>query len=148
MELARGARAVTEERLPYEVFVFVRRGERYLVLHRSERQGAYWHGVAGGLEAGESYAEAAVRELREETGLEAPIAALDRRCVYRLAEWEARDKPKGGEIYVEFFLAEAPAGWEPQLDWEHDDYRWCAADEALELLFWPEPREVLQELAG
>jgi len=139
---------LTEERLPHEVFVFVRRGERYLVLHRSERQGAYWHGVAGGLEEGESYAEAAARELREETGLEAPIAALDRRCVYRLEEWEPRYKPKGGEIYVEFFLAEAPAGWEPQLDWEHDDYRWCAADEALELLFWPEPREVLQELAG
>ena len=139
---------MTGERLPHEVFVFVRRGDYYLVLHRSERQGAYWHGVAGGLEAGETYAEAAARELREETGLEAPIAALDRRCVYRLEEWEPRYEPVGGEIYVEFFLAEAPAGWEPELDWEHDDYHWCPADEALELLFWPEPREVLQELAG
>ena len=139
---------MTGERLPHEVFVFVRRGDSYLVLHRSERQGAYWHGVAGGLEAGETYAEAAARELREETGLEAPIVALDRRCEYRLEEWEPRYKPAGGVIYVEFFLAEAPAGWEPELDWEHDDYRWCPADEALELLFWPEPREVLQELAA
>lgn len=136
-----------EVRLPYEVFVFVRREGEYLVLHRSERQGAYWHGVAGGLEPGETYAEAAVRELREETGLEAPIVALDQRCVYRLEEWEPRYKPEGGEIFVEFFLAEAPAGWEPQLDWEHDGYRWCGAAEAVELLFWPEPREVLLSLA-
>src|SRR5581483_3511585 len=57
--------AVTGERLPYEVFVFVRREREYLVLHRSERQGAYWHGVAGGLEVGETYAEAAGRALRE-----------------------------------------------------------------------------------
>jgi 8-oxo-dGTP pyrophosphatase MutT (NUDIX family) len=135
-------------RLPYEVFVFVRRGEEYLVLHRSQRQGAYWHGVAGGLEAGETYDEAAVRELREETGLEAPIVALDRRCVYRLEQWEPRYEPEGGEIYVEFFLAEAPPDWEPQLDWEHDDYRWCSAPDALELLFWPEPRDVLEELAA
>ena len=134
-------------RLPYEVFVFVRRGEDYLVLHRSERQGAYWHGVAGGVEDGESYADAAARELREETGLEVPIVALDRHVVYRLAEWEPRYRPERGEIHVEFFLAEAPAGWEPRLDWEHDDYRWCGTEAAAELLFWPEPREVLRSLA-
>ena len=137
-----------EVRLPYEVFVFVRREGEYLVLHRSERQGAYWHGVAGGLEAGETYPDAAVRELREETGLETRVVALDRRCVYRLETWEPRYEPVGGEISVEFFLAEAPAGWEPQLDFEHDDYRWCSAEDALDLLFWPEPREVLQELAA
>jgi 8-oxo-dGTP pyrophosphatase MutT (NUDIX family) len=140
--------AVTGERLPYEVFVFVRRGDEYLVLHRSEQQGAYWHGVAGGLEHGESYADAAVRELREETGLEAPIVDLSRHVVYRLEEWEPRYKPVSGEIHVRFFLAEAPAGWEPSLDWEHDEYRWCSADEAIGLLFWPEPREVLEELAA
>jgi 8-oxo-dGTP pyrophosphatase MutT (NUDIX family) len=135
-------------RLPYEVFVFVRRGDDYLVLHRSERQGAYWHGVAGGLEEGESYADAAARELREETGLEAPIVDLERHVVYRLEEWEPRYRPEGGEIHVEFFLAEAPPGWEPQLDWEHDDYRWCSVEEAAILLFWPEPCEVLEELAA
>src|SRR4051812_22114976 len=100
-----GGRAV---RLPYEVFVFVRRGEDYLILRRSEKQGGYWHCVAGGLEAGETYAEAAVRELLEETGLEAPIVELDRHFVYRLEEWEPRYTPTSGEIHVECFLAEAP----------------------------------------
>jgi 8-oxo-dGTP pyrophosphatase MutT (NUDIX family) len=135
-------------RRPEEVFVLVRRGEEYLILHRSKEQGGYWHSVAGGLEEGESSAAGAARELREETGLEAPVVQLERRFVYRLEEWEPRFRPEGGEIHVECFLAEAPAGWEPSLDWEHDDYRWCRAEEGAELLFWPEPRELLQELGA
>ncbi len=133
-------------RLPYEVFVFVRRGEEFLILHRSPTQGAYWHGAAGGLEEGESYAEAAARELREETGLDAVVVDLRRPYDYVVAESEQHAVPAGERIHVECFLAEAPAGWEPSLDWEHDEYRWCRADEALALLRWPEPREVLQEL--
>lgn len=139
---------MTDERLPYEAFVLVRRGGEYLVLHRAPEQGGYWHCVAGGLEAGETYAEAAARELREETGLEGPVVDLGRRFVYRLEEWEPRYTPESGEIHVECFLAEAPPGWEPSLDREHDDYRWCVADDGAALLFWPEPRELLQELGA
>jgi 8-oxo-dGTP pyrophosphatase MutT (NUDIX family) len=135
-------------RRPEEVFVFVRRGEEYLILHRSPKQGAYWHCVAGGLEEGESYGEAAARELREETGLDASLLDLGRPYVYTLEGWEPRYAPGAEQIRVECFLAEAPAGWEPSLDWEHDEYRWCRADEAAALLFWPEPREVLQELVS
>ena len=51
-------------------------------------------------------------------------------------------------IHVECFVAEAPPGWEPELDWEHDAYRWCLVAEAIELLYWPEPREVLEELVA
>jgi 8-oxo-dGTP pyrophosphatase MutT (NUDIX family) len=140
--------AVPDMRLPYEVFVFVRRGEEYLILHRSPKQGAYWHCVAGGLEEGESYADAAACELLEETGLEARLVEIGRHFVYRLEEWEPRYRPEAGEIHVECFLAEAPGDWEPRLDWEHDEYRWCRPDQAVALLFWPEPREVLQELTA
>jgi dATP pyrophosphohydrolase len=135
-------------RPPYEVFVFVRRVGEYLVLHRSERQGAYWHCVAGGVEERETYTEAAARELREETGLDAELVDLGRAYDYEIASWEAHYTPGAESVHVECFLAEAPAGWEPRLDWEHDDYRWCGVDEAAALLFWPEPREVLQELAA
>jgi dihydroneopterin triphosphate diphosphatase len=133
-------------RRPEEVFVFVRRGEEYLILHRSPKQGAYWHCVAGGLEEGESYAEGAARELREETHLDAALVDLGRSYDYVLEGWEARYAPGAERIHVECFLAEAPADWEPSLDWEHDEYRWCRAGEAAALLFWPEPREVLEEL--
>jgi dihydroneopterin triphosphate diphosphatase len=135
-------------RLPFEVFVFVRRGEEYLILRRSERQGGYWHCVAGGLEPGESYSEAAARELLEETGLDAAPQDLGRPYDYELEEWEPRYEPGADRIHVECFLVEAPPGWEPELDWEHDAYRWCLLPEATELLYWPGPREVLQGLVA
>jgi 8-oxo-dGTP pyrophosphatase MutT (NUDIX family) len=138
-------------RRPEEVFILVRRGDEFLVLHRSPRQGSYWHCVAGALEPGETFAQAAARELREETGLLAEPADVDRQFVYSLAEEPERlpdYEPGTREIVVRSFLVEAPPGWEPELDWEHDDYRWCGADEAVELLYWPEPADVLREVAG
>jgi dATP pyrophosphohydrolase len=116
-----------------EVFVFVRRGSEFLVLHRSPENDPYWHGVAGGVEEGESFASAAARELQEETGLVAAPRSIRHRFDY-------------DGIVVECFLVDAPAAWEPELDWEHDDYRWCSKEEATELLYWPEPRDVLRTL--
>jgi 8-oxo-dGTP pyrophosphatase MutT (NUDIX family) len=131
-------------RRPYEVFVFVRRGDEFLILRRSEPQGGYWHCVAGGVEEGETYAQAAVRELREETGLAAELVDLSRAYDYEFEEWEARYERGAPSVHVECFLAEAPSDWEPRLDWEHDEYRWCRVEEAATLLFWPEPRAVLR----
>ena len=52
----------------------------------------------------------------------------------------------GGVEEGETFVAEAPADWEPTLDWEHDDHRWLPRDEAAELLYWPEPAALLRSL--
>ncbi len=140
-------------RLPNEVLVFVRRGAEFLVLHRAPAHDAYWHVVAGGVEAGEAAPEAAVRELREEVGLElSELLDLERRFVYPLAEESeavrARFDPSVNEVAVDCFVADAAPGWEPTLNEEHDEYRWAAADEAVRLLYWPEPRELLLEVAG
>ena len=137
-------------RRPEEAFVFVRRGEEFLVLHRSERQGSYWHGVAGALEEGEDYRQAAIRELREETGLVAEPVEIAGAYAYSVNEdpgYRRLFPPGTVEIRVRSFLVDVPAGWEPELDWEHDDYRWCSAEEAEALLYWPEPRAVLRTLA-
>jgi 8-oxo-dGTP pyrophosphatase MutT (NUDIX family) len=130
-------------RLPREVLVVVRRDDEFLVLHRSPAYDAFWHLVAGAVEPGETEPEAAVRELREETGLDAGTALVElgRRFAYPLVEGTS-------EVTVECFVVDAPAGWEPILNEEHDDYRWCWVEEAERLLFWPEPREVLREVAG
>ena len=143
--------AAPGHRLPHEVMVFVRRGDEYLVLHRSPHREAYWHVVAGALEPGETPAEAAAREVREEVGLDAAGAvALGRRYVYALAEESAavraRFAPDAREVTVDSFLVDAPPGWEPSLNWEHDVYCWCRPDEAERLLFWREPRELLREI--
>jgi dATP pyrophosphohydrolase len=136
-------------RRPEEVFVFVRRGDEYLVLHRAPGGGSYWHGVAGALEPGEGYSEAARRELEEETGLVAQPVPIGKPYAYPIDE-EPRYRllvpPGTTEIVVGTFLVGAPEGWEPRLDHEHDGYRWCSREDALALLFWPEPREILASL--
>ena len=121
----------------------VRRGGEYLVVHRAAEKGGYWHTVAGGVEEGEDWADAAIRELREETGLAVSTVSEVGSFQYEREEWE---QDPGLHVVVRAFLAEAPAGWEPVLDYEHDEYRWCTQDAAVELLFWPEPRAILAAL--
>jgi 8-oxo-dGTP pyrophosphatase MutT (NUDIX family) len=116
-----------------EVIILVRRGEEMLAVHRSLENGAYWHCIAGGVEEGETYAEAAVRELHEETGLAAEPIPIDVTFDY-------------DGIRVECFVVDAPEGWEPVLDWEHDDYRWCSPGDAADLMYWPEPAAVIRGL--
>lgn len=142
-------------RRPEEVLIVIHRqgpmGPEFLVLKRSPERQGYWHVVAGALEWGESASAAAARELREETGLAARVDALGREYLYPLdqepPEVRARFAPEITEIAITAFAAEAPPGWEPALDDEHVDLRWCSAAEALELLRYEEPRDALREVA-
>ena len=142
-------------RRPEEVAVVVHRpgagGREYLVLLRSPERHGYWHLVAGALEPGEDAHAAARRELREETGLEAPVAALGLDLRYALAgdppEVRARFAPGTEWIAVHAFAAAAPAGWDPELDDEHVEHRWLDADGAVALLAYPEPREAVRAAA-
>lgn len=120
------------------------RGLRFLMLRRTPERGGFWQGVTGGPLPGEGDAEAAVREVREETGFDVRATLLE--LAVRYAH---------GEIPVVSFGAEAP-GARPRLDpREHDAFAWCSQEEAHELLDWPIERdalagrrEALRELAG
>jgi 8-oxo-dGTP pyrophosphatase MutT (NUDIX family) len=133
------------------IFVTRRRRTQVLIVHRSPAQGSYWHVVAGGVEPGETAEEAAARELTEETGLDAtPVAP--RQVVeyaYPLSEEPAGRRatydPSVAEVTVTCFVAGAPDDWEPPLDWEHDDHRWCSPKEAASTLRWPETARALAE---
>jgi 8-oxo-dGTP pyrophosphatase MutT (NUDIX family) len=106
----------------------------FLVLLRAPWKRGYWHLAGGGVEAGETDGAAAARELEEETELVADVVDLGGDLGY-------------DGVTVHAFAAEAPAGWEPTLNEEHDDYRWCSLPDALELLRYEEPRETVRRAA-
>lgn len=156
------------QRRPEEVAIVVRRpgsgraagganvedssADEYLVLLRSPEQEGYWHLVAGGAEWDEPLAVAAARELVEEVGLQAEVHDLGLALSYSLAEESERVRsrfaPGTERVAVSMYLAVAPAGWEPTLDREHVEYRWLPAAEAIELLFWPEPKDAVRAAAA
>ena len=126
-----------------EVLIHVRRGDEFLVALRSPSSGGYWHTIAGGVEPGEAFHVAALRELWEETGLEASELQRLGEFGYVRESWE--EEP-GLRVHVEAFLVDVEPGWEPQLNHEHDGYRWLSREDAADLLFWPEPAALLRSL--
>jgi len=57
--------------------------------------------------------------------------------------------PAGTErITVWPFLADAPMGWDPELDEEHVAAQWAEQDAAIALLRYPEPREAIRRAAS
>ena len=150
-----------------EVAIFVTRRGRseVLIAHRSPAQGSYWHTIAGGIEAGETPLEAAARfetytiagargsgEIKVNGAAARLVHTGDTIVEYAYALSEEPPERAGLypdgllEVRVHCFVADAPDEWEPALDWEHDDHRWCAPHEAAATLRWPETADALRRL--
>ena len=98
-----------------------------LLLHAPERPGvrpALWQPVSGGVEDGESHAQACLREVREESGLELTDAALA-----PVADGLALVVSPELTLLKSVYAAVAPAG-EVRCDpAEHDRFAWVPVSE-------------------
>jgi dATP pyrophosphohydrolase len=142
-------------RLPIQVSIFIVRptkdgGHEYLMLHRVLPTLSFWQPVTGGVESGETVGQTAERELTEETG----FAPDDLRAVDYIYSFPPNGFFKNvfevmpNEIVVHVFLARVPSSSEPTIDpVEHDEYRWCSYDEAMELMHWWDDKEALERVA-
>ncbi len=110
------------------------RDERVLVVHRQRYDD--WTLPKGKLEPGESWEDAALREVREETGL---------RCTIGRSLGATRYTPGGIEKEVRWFHME-PADDTGGRDGEVDELRWLSPEAALELLSYETERELLGRL--
>ena len=112
------------------------RGGRLAVVHRPRYDD--WTLPKGKLDAGEGLRDAALRELREETGCEAELGAeLE----------EVRYPAGGGEKRVTFYLARYRSGDFAPGE-ETDELRWLAPDAAVRLLSYDLEREVVRRASA
>lgn len=118
----------------------VRNGKpEFLILKRSEKKiyANQWRMVGGKVKDGEKYFEAALREIKEETGLK-PVKFWTVPSVNRFYE-AATDC-----IYtIPGFAAEVDYDAHPDLDDEHSGYKWVHINAVASYIKWPEQRRLM-----
>lgn len=119
---------------------------RYLLMRSALTRRPIWEFPKGGVEAGETEAQAAVRELWEEAGIgEGQIVLFDG---YREEERYVFTQGKGEQRTlivkkVVYFLAETDEE-RVIISREAEEYRWATYDEAMRLIRFPGKRHVLE----
>ena len=117
-------------------------GVEVLALRRAPggRSPGSWETVHGHIETGETPAQAALREVREETG-------LDPARLYNLSRVEAFYRHRTDDItLIPVFAAVVDAAAEPRTSPEHDRVEWLAPAAAAARFAWPRERRALDDV--
>ncbi len=126
-----------------EVIVFKRtKSGKYLflMLLRSPERGGFWQPVTGNVEVGESFENAALREVREELGIDNVIWLIDTQYSYEFFD-------NGMDQFEKIFGAEVAEDQEVRLSSEHTKCCWVSKDRAInDYLKYPGNKEGLRRL--
>ena len=116
--------------------------EVLLAARRTRRGELAWGLAKGGIEPDESVEDAAVREVREETGIDADIEVSLGETRYFYVWEDVRVRKT-----VHFFLMHATGGDVDDHDDEMEDVRWFPLERALKRAAYRGEREVLARAA-
>lgn len=142
----------TEYRRPISILVVVYTDDGFALLLRRAKPFDFWQSITGSLKNGESHADAAARELTEETGLTKNEGILAYSGVSRQfaidPRWRDRFAP-GVVENIEFeWRYRLPARTEIALTaTEHSAYCWLSLGEAVARVWSWTNRDALKDLA-
>jgi len=122
-----------------------------LLLERADHPG-YWQSVTGSCERGETLVETAMREVHEETGLDASqylLADWQSQNTYEIyPQWRFRYSPGTTHNSEHVFGLELPHAIPIKLaPREHLNFQWLAWQDAADAVFSPSNRAAIFQLA-
>jgi 8-oxo-dGTP pyrophosphatase MutT (NUDIX family) len=135
--------------MPQVVTCVLEHGGKILLLKRSNLVGTYrglWGGVAGFVEELEDPYETAIKEIREEVGID-----LDSMVLMKKGEPLEFSDTYDGRRYdwiVYPFLFHVEAKELVHLDWEHEDAVWVSPTELRKYDTVPQFEDVVRQLLG
>ena len=125
------------------VIVLIKKNEydgKFLLLQRVHEPAGTWCYVAGGIEENEKAYETAIREAREETG-------LDIKELYSASLCEQFYETRNDAIWIApVFVGFVDDNAEVKINHEHNQYKWCTKDECLDLLTFTGQKQIIESI--
>ena len=138
-------------KIPVSVLVVIHTQDGHVLLMERADAPGFWQSVTGSQDAGETLEQTAIREVREETGLDAAQFELTRWDIstrYEIYErWRHRYAPGVTHNTEHVFGLKVPAPLPVSLaPREHLRYLWLPWEEAAERCFSPSNAEAIRLL--